>query len=201
MKLLRAMCALVVVALVLPPCVGVMAALADAGRDGNLQLADLAPRPGLLFASLAWALGIAVLATMLGWIAAWCVRRHGALLAGVFAAPLLCPSYLAYHSLGLHRAPLTELGDLIERVALSQALGGLGWESLPVLVGRGLAVAGLALWAWPIGMLVLAPALMRIDDAMLDAARGAGAACSAWCSASVAPGTAPSPEASASSRS
>jgi ABC-type Fe3+ transport system permease subunit len=175
MKLLRAMCALVVVALVLPPCVGVMAALADAGRDGNLQLADLAPRPGLLFASLAWALGIAVLATMLGWIAAWCVRRHGALLAGVFAAPLLCPSYLAYHSLGLHRAPLTELGDLIERVALSQALGGLGWESLPVLVGRGLAVAGLALWAWPIGMLVLAPALMRIDDAMLDAARGAGA--------------------------
>jgi ABC-type Fe3+ transport system permease subunit len=175
MKLLRAMCVLVVLALVLPPCVGVVGALADALRTGGVHLTDLVPRWGLLFASIAWAVGIAVLATMLGWLAAWCVRRHGALLAGVFAAPLLCPSYLAYHSMGLHRAPLTKLGDVIERIAQPEAMGGLGWEALPVLVGRGLAVVGLALWAWPIAMLVLAPAVMRIDGAMLDAARGAGA--------------------------
>jgi ABC-type Fe3+ transport system permease subunit len=175
MKLLRAMCVLVVLALVLPPCMGVAGALAGAWREGGVRLADLAPRWGLLLASVAWAAGIAVLATLLGWIAAWCVRRHGPLLAGLFAAPLLCPSYLVYHSLGLHRAPLTKLGDAIERIAQPEALGGLGWEGLPVLVGRGLAVAGLALWAWPLAMLVLVPTVLRIDGAMLDAARGTGA--------------------------
>lgn len=185
------MCVLTVLVLVVPPCVGVVGALWDAWQSGTVHAADVAPRWGLLFASLAWAIGIAAFATLLGWIAAWCVRRHGPLLAGLFAAPLLCPSYLAYHSLGLHRAPLTKLGDVIERIAQPQALGGLGWEGLPVLVGRGLAIAGLALWAWPLAMLVLVPAVLRIDGSTLDAARGAGAGrwriqwlvarmCSAW---------------------
>jgi ABC-type Fe3+ transport system permease subunit len=182
MKLLRLLSIAALLALVLPPCVGVIGALIDTASSAaqtpnapDPQLADAAPRWGLLASSLAWALGIAILATMLGWIAAWCVRRHGSRLAGLLIVPLLCPSYLAYHSLGLHRAPLTRLGDLIEHIAQPASLGGLGFEGLPVLVGRAIAIIGLSLWSWPLAMLTLAPALSRVDQSMLDAASSAGA--------------------------
>lgn len=107
--------------------------------------------PGLLASTATHALGIGVLATALAWPAAWMLRgsRIPALAGALIAVPLLLPHYLAYAALNLLRAPLTALGDwLADQPA---------WAS--IVFGKAIAVVGLAMWAWPLAVLVLAPAV------------------------------------------
>lgn len=128
----------------------------------------LLPSPALIASTLAWSVGIALLATLFALPMAWALRRHGAPMAAILITPLLLPSYLVYHAMGLNRAPQTLLGDLIE----STATHGLEW--LPVLVGRVLALLGLAIWSAPLAALVLGSALRGVDPGVLDALRADG---------------------------
>jgi len=123
------------------------------------------PSPVLFASSVAYALAIGVLATLLALPAAWAARSRAGLGRVAFMlVPLTCPTYLAYAGLNLLRSPGTWLGDWLERSAAHQ-------EWIPLLAGRVLAVAGLALWAWPIAALMLLPALARVDSTLLDTMR------------------------------
>ncbi len=149
------------------PCV-VGAAGQVAGRWGEVDWSVAVPSVRLFAGSVLWAVGIGVLAAVLAWPAAWLVARRGVRLWMML--PLLAPSYLAYHSLGLVRDPTTWLGGMIERSATSPPDGpGMYW--LPVLVGRVLAFIGLGLWAWPLAAMVLGRALRSAETEMADALR------------------------------
>jgi len=120
----------------------------------------------LAVSTLASAILIGLLATLLAWPAAWWVRRLAGRGPGVLAilcVPLLLPASLAYSGWGLARAPGTLLGDSIERAA------GQGWTDLPIIVGKILAFGGLSLWASGIAILILVPAVRRVDAALIDA--------------------------------
>lgn len=157
------------------PIAAVAMSIADQIHAGHLHVDGAGLRPLLLLKSLSWAAGITMLATLLAWPVAWSIRRHGLVVLPIVLLPMLAPSYLAYHSLGIHRAPLTKLGDFIEWLAKPADLGGHGWTELPTLVGHALAIVGLSLWVWPVAALVLSPGLARLDQSMLDAARLQGA--------------------------
>lgn len=172
---LRAILWIAVALLIVVPITGVVVAVTQQLRLGSVRLDGVGLKPMLLLTSLAWALGISALATIFAWPVAWCIRRHGLRLLPIVLLPLLAPSYLAYHSLGIHRAPLTKLGDVIEWFAKPIEQGGQGWTELPTLVSRGLAVAGLSLWVWPVAVIALAPGLTRLDQSVLDAAKLQGA--------------------------
>lgn len=149
------------------PCV-IGAAGQVAGRWGEVDWSVAVPSRRLFAGSVLWAVGIGALATVLAWPAAWLVARRGVRLWMLL--PLLAPSYLAYHSLGLARDPTTWLGGMIERSAMSPPDGpGMYW--LPVLVGRVLAFIGLGLWAWPVAALVLGRAFRSAEAEMGDALR------------------------------
>lgn len=111
---------------------------------------------------------IGVLSTALAWPAAWVLRGRGRLAGSLAMVPLVLPPYLAYAGWSLAVGPGTWLGDAVAR--------GPAW--LPLGVTRGLAVLGLALWAWPIAAWILAARLRTLDQATLDAARLTGA--SSW---------------------
>lgn len=120
--------------------------------------------PGRLLAStLGWTCAIGLIATLLAIPAAWAVRgwgrRAGAGLWPWLILPAVLPSYLAYSGWGMLRAPGTWLGNALER--------GPQWG--PVLAGRVLAMAGLALWATPIATAVLSLWTRRVDDSVLQA--------------------------------
>ncbi len=129
---------------------------------------------GLEFGLLAQTFGVAVLigvlATFLAWPCAWLVRRFGSGAMAVLLVPALLPASLVYAGWGLVRAPGTLLGDWIERSAQS------GLQELPLVVGRVIAIGGLALWSFPLALLVLAPAVRRIDAAALEMLQIDGAA-------------------------
>jgi len=127
----------------------------------NALLAGL--EPVLLLKTLGSGLLIGALATLLAWPCAWFVRRRGRGVMALLLVPLMLPSSLAYAGWGLLRAPGTLLGDSIERAAPS------GWSELPLVVGKVLAFGGMALWSYPIALIVLAPAVRRIDASVLDA--------------------------------
>ena len=144
--------------------VGVGAPVHVGGQAG----APLPARSGLgmiLLRTLAVPLLIGLLATALGFPAAWAMRRLSAAWSAVLVAPMLLPSYLAYAAWGLLRAPGTWLGDMLER----------GHDaSWFVLAGWVQAIAGLSLWASPIAALILGVSIRRIDPESLDALRLAG---------------------------
>lgn len=119
----------------------------------------------LLTRSVGIAALIAGLATALAWPAAWALRGAAARWALIVGVPLLLPSYLAYTAWGMIRAPGTILGDWLLAGPLT------GPNSRPVIAGQVLAVAGLALWAWPIPAFVLLARLRRLDAAVLEALR------------------------------
>lgn len=102
---------------------------------------------------------IGVLATTLGWPAAWTLRRSGRVWAALMVVPLLLPMYLAYTGWGLVRGPGSLVGDWLAR----------GDPVRTVIANQILAVGGLALWAWPIAALVLATGVRRIPGHLLDA--------------------------------
>lgn len=123
------------------------------------------PSLPLLATTIAWAVGIGALAAVLALPCAWVIRGRRWERAVLWLVPLAMPSYLCYTAYGLARAPGTWLGDLIERSAQQ------GWTGLPVVVGRVLAIGGLALWAWPLAAMVLAAGFGRLDSGLLDALR------------------------------
>lgn len=112
-------------------------------------------------------IGIAAAAIALIW--AWWMRglgpRSRIWAMGVGLTPLLLPSYLAYAGWNLLRSPGTWLGDMLATAP--------PWAS--VWAWRGMAIGGLVLWVWPLALLVLAPAAMRISQSVLDAMRTDGA--------------------------
>ena len=108
---------------------------------------------------------IGFLATMLAWFPA-CVMAGGrGRWSGLLLVPVLMPPYLAYSGYGLVRDPSWMVGDMLTRLAVS----GHTWVTIGV--GRGLAIVGLAMWAWPIAALMLRPSLVRVGAAVDDAMR------------------------------
>lgn len=107
-----------------------------------------------------WAtLGIGMLATLLAIPAAWTLRRAPAWWVAVIGMPLLMPTYLAYAGWGLLRGPGSWLGDWLAHGSPARSL----------VFDKGLAVIGLALWAWPLGAFVIGAAARRIPGHLLDA--------------------------------
>lgn len=129
------------------------------------------PMPRLFLETIAYAGGVGFLATALSLGPAWLVRAKGWRAAPLLLVPLFSPSYLAYSGWQLLRSPGTWLGDWIERQTATSDFAALTF-------GKGLAVGGLSLWAWPIAMLLLVPAFRRVDDETLEALRLDGA--STW---------------------
>ena len=119
----------------------------------------------LLARSLVAAGGVAALATVLALPAAWTTRGWGARWSALLALPMLLPAYLAYSALNLLRAPGSALGDWLLAGPLDEP------NLRPVVAARVFAVLGLALWAWPLALLVLSPRLRRIDRGVLESLR------------------------------
>lgn len=157
------MLAAAAIVLALGPAAAVISGVAAARAE--IRPGAWAPSLSLLATSAAWAVGIGVLAALLSMPCAWVMRGRAWERAAFWLVPLAMPSYLCYTAYGLARAPGTWLGDLIERAAQE------GWTGLPVLVGRVLAIGGLALWAWPLAGMVMAVGLGRLDPGLLDALR------------------------------
>jgi ABC-type Fe3+ transport system permease subunit len=115
----------------------------------------------LLLESAAWACGIGLIATAAAAPVAWASRGRAdrAVLA---MTPLALPSYLAYASLNLLRAPNTPLDRWLQSLAQS------GWTDAPMLAGRCFAAMGLVLWIWPLAAVAMLPIISGIDDDLLD---------------------------------
>jgi len=142
-------------------------------RDVVLGLLRGAQRPvplsGVLVGrTVAVVVVITVLATALGWPAAWASRRLPGRALVILLVPMLLPSYLAYAGWGPLRAPGTWLGDLLLR---GPPGAGAGANWYPVVAGRVQAVLGLVLWVWPLAAVVMAMAVRRIDQSVLDSMR------------------------------
>lgn len=127
------------------------------------------PWPGTVVVTrtLLVCLAIGVVATGLGWFPA---RVLASRRAGQFGAlclvPLLMPPYLAYSGYSILRDPSWITGRWLESISAS----GQAWVTIGV--GRGLALVGLALWAWPLSAFVLVSGMrgQGVDEALrLDA--------------------------------
>lgn len=129
-----------------------------AGALAGVSASDLAR-------TLAYALAIGVLGTVMGYPAGWALRSLPARLVPLLAVPLLLPNYLAYAALGLARAPDTWLGDLLARGPGS----GPNWWALAA--ARAQAILGLTLWSWPLAAFVVGLGARGVGDDTLDALR------------------------------
>lgn len=115
---------------------------------------------GTLLRTISISLLVGLAAALLAWPIAFFARARRVLHWSLI--PLAMPPYLAYAGWGLLRSPGTPLGSFIEQLVQR------GMPSLPFIVGQSLAVLGVVLWSAPIALLVLAPAVRRIDDATLE---------------------------------
>lgn len=166
-------------ALVALPTFAVLRAIAAAWHADDVRAisaSHLALSPSLLLSTLAWAVGISIVAVLLAWLPACALARNGAFakgraapLAALVLVPMLLPSYLIYHALGLSRAPQTLLGDWLEQLSHGP------FPSAPVLAGRVIAFVGLALWTWPLAALVMGWALSHAPPSFGEALRIDGA--------------------------
>lgn len=125
------------------------------------------PSVALILRSFGIALGIAALATLSAWPAAFALAfaRRPAAWFVLTLAPVLLPPYLASAAWGLLRAPGTPIGDALLRAAAD----GQTWA--PVFAGRVTAVFALAIWSWPLAAVIIALRLRETDADALDAAR------------------------------
>lgn len=137
--------ALVAVLVIWPTAGVIRSGLGIGGADLPGDAARLDGR--VLLRSVGAAALIGVLATLAGWPGGVLIAARSRL-APLVLVPLLMPSYLAYAGWGMIRAPGTWLGDLIATA------GAEGHRWVPLFVGQGLAVLGLALWASPIASVV-----------------------------------------------
>ncbi|MCC6426219.1 MAG: hypothetical protein IT435_05310 [Phycisphaerales bacterium] len=154
---------------------GVVKGLMEGGSGGGVGvIADLASWESLVSVAvvvrtIGWSLGIGVTATLLGWPAAWGIRKFGRSGIVWLVAPMCMPSYLAYAGYGLVRAPGTRIGDWLARAAHE------GWPDAPVYAGKVLAFLGLSLWCWPVAGVVLGLAASRVDEGVMESLRVDGA--------------------------
>ncbi len=143
------------------PAVGVVIQLVQGWTHGTK--ATPSETPLFVWVSIwntIWAtLGIGVLATALAIPAAWTLRRAPAWWVALVGMPLLMPTYLAYSGWGLMRGPGTWLGDWLAHGSPARSL----------VFDKGLAVFGLALWAWPLAAFVVGAGARRIAGHLLDA--------------------------------
>lgn len=126
-----------------------------------LQIAVAMPPVWMpLFYTVAWALVIGLSATLLAIPVARAFHRpaHG----GWLIASMLLPPYMASVGLNAFRGPGTWIGDLIEKAVVN------GWTGLPILVGKGIAGLGLALWVLPLAALILASHVRSLDPAVME---------------------------------
>lgn len=125
----------------------------------------------LFLSSLGWALGVGVLATVLGLPGGWVLskwsdgKRRGG--GGVWwwslvVLPLVLPNYIAYAGWGVLRGPRTPLYDWLEWLSTH------GYPLAPVLAGRVLAAISLAVWGSAIASLVLRSGLARVSGGVLE---------------------------------
>jgi ABC-type Fe3+ transport system permease subunit len=124
---------------------------------------SLAPSIGLLIQTLAWGIGIGLVATIYAWPAAWLIRQRGWGIIGLLCVPLMLPTYLCYTAYGILRSPGWFLDNWLEALAKS------GWTEAPTIAGRMIAGFGLTLWAWPIAAIILGATVRRLDQSVLDA--------------------------------
>jgi ABC-type Fe3+ transport system permease subunit len=167
------------VTLIALPVVGVVRAVALAWHADDVRAINashLAISLSLLASTLAWAVGIALAAVVLAWLPACALARSGAMnrgragpLAALALVPMLLPSYLTYHAIGLSRAPQTLLGDWLEQLSHG------AMPAAPIIAGRVIAFIGLALWTWPLAALVMGWSLSHVPPSVVDALRVDGA--------------------------
>ena len=123
------------------------------------------PAPARGFAmTLAVAIGIGVLSTVIAWLPARVMVRRR-VFAGFVLVPILMPPYLVFAGYGMIRDPSWWTGSLLERLA------GQGHAWVTIWTGYTLAVVGLALWAFPIAAVVLAAGFKAQGQAMDDLLR------------------------------
>lgn len=124
--------------------------------------------PWLFLQTLCFAGGVGLFATLLAIAPAWVVRARGWRAVPLMMVPLFSPPYLAYSGWQLLRSPGTLLGDWIERQTVNS-------DFVALTFGKGLAVFGLSLWAWPVALLLLIPSFRSVDEDTLEALRVDGA--------------------------
>ncbi len=151
---------------------GLIAGMMILGAGRAMRAAPIADAPIDWADAAAWfgwtvlvAVGIGVIATAIALPAAWASRRMAAWWWAILCAPLMLPQYLIYASWGLLREPGTRLGAALE--------GAPTW--VWQWAGYAQALGGLALWAMPIGAVIVGSAARRIDREALDALRMSGA--------------------------
>ncbi len=102
---------------------------------------------------------IAALSTLIAAAAAWSLRAARPAWTALAIAPLLMPVYLAYSGWSAFRGPGTLLGDWI---AAGPPARSLAAASLT-------AILGLSLWAWPLALITIAPAVRVVPADVLAA--------------------------------
>lgn len=151
--------------LVLPLLVGVVGRRGGpVGAIPGVPPADLSGGSTwpLLLNTLVCAVVVGVLATAIGWLAAWLIGRRGSWWIGALVMlPLVLPPYLAYAGWGVLRAPKSFVGDWIGSLPGARA-GDVGHA-----VGVGLAIVGLALWSWPLAAVIIGASIRRLDADLL----------------------------------
>lgn len=157
---------LLVVAVVVVAPIGAVVASAGWGPKADTSGTIAIGWNPILFAkTLGWAALIAAIATLLALPCGWFAGRRGLWVSVLGCVMLLLPMYLASSGWGLIRAPGTTVGDLLERLTEGERR----W--IPIAVNRGLAIAGLAVWATPLAMLVIAGSVRRVPVAAEEALR------------------------------
>ena len=145
---------------------GVLAADNQSGNGNAETLERMVRDAPMLMRTIGVAASVGVLATLLGFPAAWVMRRIGVAWSVVLIAPLLLPNYLVYASWNLLWAPGSALGNI---------LANTGDSRLFATIDTIQAIAGLALWAWPIAAIALGIGARKISQSTLDALRLFGA--------------------------
>ncbi len=156
---------LVVAVVVVAPIAAVLASAGWGPRTDTSGTIAIGWNPILFTKTLGWAGLIAALATSLALPCGWFAGRRGLWVSVLGCMLLLLPMYLASSGWGLIRAPGTMVGDLLERLTEGERR----W--IPIAVNRGLAIAGLAMWATPLAMLVIAGSVRRVPIAAEEALR------------------------------
>lgn len=134
---------------------------AVASLDGALTMLD-GRAIDVVVRTLIIATSIGLLATILALPWGYVIGLGRSGVSSVLALlPLLLPSYLVYIAWSLLRAPGTSIGDAL--------VGSPEW--VWKLVNAAHAGLGLALWAWPIGALILATGYRRLGRDAMDAVK------------------------------
>ncbi len=152
------------VCVLVPGAVVAMRAIGGIAETGVADMAMTPARWASLGRTVLYAALIATLASAFAWPVAMAVARaRQSVWLIVIATPMLLPSYLAYAGWSIARAPTTPIGRLVSLAPER------GMEWVPLAFGRGVAVWGLSLWAWPLAAVVMAVGLRGLGSGVTDA--------------------------------